>query len=70
MPNINKTVNKLPRLNDLLNNKKLNLPDHRREVSSDTHLKWLAQHIKERNPDVPEEIMSLLAMTLNQLKGK
>ena len=51
----------LVELNTLLKNRKLDLPDFRREVgASGSNYQWLQRNIKIRNPDINPELNKLL----------
>jgi hypothetical protein len=51
----------LVELNTLLKNRKLDLPDFRREVgTSGSNYQWLQRNIKIRNPDITPELNKLL----------
>lgn len=56
----------LEKLNLLLENKSLKIPDHVREVhASGKNLKWLKKNLT--NTDISKELKTLLNMTVHQL---
>lgn len=57
----------LDRLNELLADRKLDLPQHRRVVdTSGGNLKWLREHIRKRNT-ISEDLTVLLDMPIQDL---
>lgn len=60
-------MTKLDRLNELLADRKLDLPQHRRVVdASGGNLKWLRDHIRTRNT-ISEDLTVLLDMPIQDL---
>ena len=58
----------LEKLNYLLQNQKLNIPEHVRHVhESGKNQQWLRKNVKNQNEVTPELTM-LLAMTMPELK--
>lgn len=58
------TEEKSARLSQLLNDKKIDIPDFRRTVSSTgANYTWLQKHIKTRNPNLSPEILKLLNLS-------
>ena len=50
-------------LNELLKDKKIELPDFRRAVSlSGQNTQWLKKNIAVRNPNLPERLKDLIAL--------
>lgn len=50
-------------LNELLKDKKIELPDFRRAVSlSGQNTQWLKKNIALRNPNLPERLKDLIAL--------
>ena len=51
----------LDELNNLLKNPKLDIPDFRREVSSNgCNYSWLQKHIQQRNSNIEKRCLELL----------
>lgn len=51
------------RLNELLSDSSLELPPHRRTVSKHgSNYAWLKQNLTQRNPNVSDELRSLLCI--------
>lgn len=55
------TDTQIEELNQLLSDKKINLPDHRRKVQRRTHnYQWLQSNILTRNPNISDNLRALL----------
>lgn len=64
------TQNNLQRLNELLANKELDIPEHRRTVhESGSNFDWLKKHAGVRNT-LCSELTDLLSMNFSKLIGK
>lgn len=51
------------RLTELLSDRKINIPDHRRSVLvTGLNFQWLQKNIQTRNPDLNPEIKKLLSI--------
>ena len=57
------TDTQIEELNQLLSDKKINLPDHRRKVQRRTHnYQWLQSNILTRNPHISDDLRVLLKL--------
>lgn len=57
------TDSQIEELNHLLSDKKLSLPEHRRQVKRQTHnYQWLQANILTRNPNICEKLRELLKL--------
>ena len=67
---MNLSSEKLQRLNALLNDDNIDIPSFRKKVDvTGSNVKWLQKHLLKRNPNVPEELLSLLRIK-NKSNGK